>query len=673
MKKLYLYQSFLFILLILFGTACNRKDKDIIDLEVESDFLQYEVEDIQAYTVDEEGSLYLVGTKSADCNHENSDEVAPGHLHYTLYLHKYDLNGNLVFTHDFEDIGRIDCLAVNGTKIYLSIPGHNDQGVAVSGLYIYHMDTGIMEHLYDFSSFEYAKQIIYLDNRVYILGNNSYEMVRDSEDYTGVFRSRGERLVYYSLEDNLGYDLGINIPISMTSCEDGTLLIHSYLENEGYCLLKYDPKKDLLKLVSNFDSGLFHYFAACDQGKKLIYISNINFDRGLVLSDFQATNEEAEIFSDATLANFGIYYVKGQVYCMNNARVIVRFTLDKYLKENRIIKYISPKGLEGEPFGCGYRMERLELEDDEFALKILSQDKDYDICFMNTSSYFSYNIRKNGVFYPLNEVEGIQEYLNACFPYVKEAAINEIGDIWMLPVGVDIPGLIINKEVVAKTNIGLKNNMTYEEFYQMQDQMTQDLYQKANFGPYVLYRSFFAQYFNQKRDIDYNFLRDKLILFRKYDSLLPDGKYFYPDDEYIYNYCDSSFWYEVTLNLTKQESNLDVYTVPKLNASDKNIGTCSFLAVNPNSKNLKDTLTYIADLISYIMAQKKAPFHFKEPIPEEGTLRRSIYELYKNGEISFYMDKDVYIDGFFEVVENGADIEAYIKETERKLDKYFNE
>lgn len=114
--------------------------------------------------------------------------------------------------------------------------------------------------------------------------------------------------------------------------------------------------------------------------------------------------------------------------------------------------------------------------------------------------------------------------------------------------------------------------------------------------------------------------------------------------------------------------------MPKLDVADKNIGTCSFLAVNANSDNIKTVLAYLEDLIAYIMNQETVPFFFKEPVPDKDTLRGSIYELYENGEIIFYIDPDTY-SGLTEVIETGSDqaIEKYIQETERKLRIYFNE
>lgn len=113
--------------------------------------------------------------------------------------------------------------------------------------------------------------------------------------------------------------------------------------------------------------------------------------------------------------------------------------------------------------------------------------------------------------------------------------------------------------------------------------------------------------------------------------------------------------------------------MPKSNESDKNMGVCTFIAVNPNSKNRDEALNYIKDWIRYRMNQVNSPLYFQSPIIEEDSLRGSLYELYKNGEITFYIDRDIYSDGFFDVVENNGDIDSYIEDTKRKLYTYFNE
>ena len=45
------------------------------------------------------------------------------------------------------------------------------------------------------------------------------------------------------------------------------------------------------------------------------------------------------------------------------------------------------------------------------------------------------------------------------------------------------------------------------------------------------------------------------------------------------------------------------------NVVEKNYGNCIFLCVNPNSENLKNTLSYISNLCLYMMQQKDNPLN----------------------------------------------------------------
>lgn len=102
------------------------------------------------------------------------------------------------------------------------------------------------------------------------------------------------------------------------------------------------------------------------------------------------------------------------------------------------------------------------------------------------------------------------------------------------------------------------------------------------------------------------------------------------------------------------------------------MGTCVFLVVNPESNNLEATLSYLEDLIDYQMNLEQRPLYFQTPDESGDSYEGSLYELYKNGEITFYPDANL-TDGFDEVIEGKMDLEAFIKEADRKLDMYFHE
>lgn len=660
MRK-YRYLLLILLIFLLLNSACSRKtDKEDNNTD---DIMKYEVKNFTSYTVDNTGALYIGGFEFKD---ENTSE---DELESTTYIQKYAPDGSLVFTHTLEkSIPSIDALTVNGDIIYFAVPGITSKGIGVL-MHSYNMKTDELECICEFDYFESIKQLIYLDERIYLIGYKPYSL-NNTNASEGSYQSMGEKLVYYSLKDKLVYEIGVKYPISMAANGD-SLMINAYMENDGYCLLNYNTKKDSLKLAASYDSDKINNFAVCDGGKKIIYAYDLN-SRGLVISDLAALDKEAELYPDVFSFN-NVYHVNGQVYCVTWTRDIVRIALDSKKMNYSVIRYISSNNIDA-PFGCGYTMERKELTQDKLAVKVLSQDKDYDLCYIDSSSYISHNIRKNGIFLPLNKLKRINEYLDACFPYVKEVAINENGDIWMLPVSVNIPGFLVNEEYLAKEAVPLENNITYEEFLAIYEKLDNDLLSKTSFNTYLLHNNFIAQTINKNMNLDERF-GDILKKFQKYNNMIP--KTIIPLDlnkDFLFDSFSNLNYFSESLKMIKNPDSLRVYSMPKLDPTDKNTGTCSFLIVNANSDNKKTVLAYLEDLIAYIMNQETTPFFFKEPVPEKDTLRGSIYDLYENGEISFYIDSDTY-SGLTEVIESGSDqaIEEYIQETERKLRIYFNE
>ena len=201
------------------------------------------------------------------------------------------------------------------------------------------------------------------------------------------------------------------------------------------------------------------YVAYCSEQQAVIYMS---LGRGLVLSYFTDLDVECELYPDFGFQDNNICYVNGNVAVRTSAEnTVIQFPLAQVKCENRTIRYIRPEMWGIDPFGCGYEIQHTELTQDKFALKVMALDKDFDLCYVNSYGSFGYSMKEYGVFYPLNDIPRIQEYLDACFPYVKEAATDVDGNIWMLPIAVDIPGVVVKKD--ATDEVLFKENMTYEE------------------------------------------------------------------------------------------------------------------------------------------------------------------------------------------------------------------
>ena len=138
----------------------------------------------------------------------------------------------------------------------------------------------------------------------------------------------------------------------------------------------------------------------------------------------------------------------------------------------------------------------------------------------------------------------------------------------------------------------------------------------------------------------------------------------------MYEYIGTAEFYHAVF--VEEIENRIVYSVPKLNAEDKNYGTCLFLAVNPESDRLEATLQYLADWIAYTMKQPEKPLFFANREVGEDAYEASLYELYQNGEIVFSIDTEIY-EGYDEVLSDVSKLEEYIAETERKLRIYMGE
>ena len=239
-------------------------------------------------------------------------------------------------------------------------------------------------------------------------------------------------------------------------------------------------------------------------------------DRGLVLSSLSDLEVESELYPNGFFWDNNLCYVNGIVACGTMDGRILQFPLENVKHENKTLRYITAKTEFSEPFGCGYEMKRSVLDTDKFALKVMALDKDFDVCFVDSGDSFRDNVRENGVFYQLNEIEGIQEYLDACFPYVREAATDSDGNIWMLPVAVDIRGLLVSRE--ATEEVLIEHNMTYGEYCTAYEALSENE-KKVVEQPASFAEKFIVQYILERGTIDTQEFRNVLQGMAKSNSV----------------------------------------------------------------------------------------------------------------------------------------------------------
>lgn len=653
------------VVILFVWSGCSKKDREASVVLLPDDVVTYDEQGINTYTVDRDGTLYTAAFDIIP--NETYGEVEA----YTT-LTQFNMDNSVAASKQFSEYGNFLQIAADQGKVYFTVHKY-DVGDVFCSLHCYDMQTDTDELLYDFKGFAEVKNMIVSGDRIYVL------LQKLPDDHTGSvaqerneYESKGEQIICYSLTDQKAYELGISNPINMTLGDAGNLIVNSYIESKGYCLLRYNQEKDTASVIASDTKGKFDSFAVCNQETSVIYSYSVN-TRGLVLSDMTAIEEEAELYLDVSGMESSIYYANGFIYCISKSGKPIRFPLDKVQKTNQCIRYISPGYQLSAPYGCGYHMERKELAEDMFYLKVLAMDPDYDLCLIDSGNSNSYNIKKNGVFYPLNDVPVVKEYLEECFAYVKDAATDEDGNVWMLPIAVDIPTYLVNETCIKSKLPSFHNDMTYEEFFAAMKEMDAGKEELAFYNSMTLYLSFFHQISASESGIASQAQKNVLTLFQKNHTLLPEYLSTSLDlnKEFLFSYGKEQAIYETRLSGIKDQEALRFYSLPKIHPEDKNTGTCLFLAVNPNSDRINETLSYIQDWIAYTMNQKKRPFYMKQEFQDSAS--QSLYQIYEQGEIAFQYRDDLYWDQSEEMLNENIDIDAYLKDMNRKVEMYLKE
>ncbi len=404
------------------------------------------------------------------------------------------------------------------------------------------------------------------------------------------------------------------------------------------------------------------------------YVGN---SRGLVLADFDNLELEVDLYMDsfiAVVSDSKVWYENGRVYLEDSSsRKLVGFPLDDVQKKNRTVRLIATSELSYvAPYGCGYALERQEEDWDKIALKVLAQDSDYDLC-MGASSYArGLAMRDSDVLCPLNDVPGIDEYFDRCFPYVREAATTESGEIWMLPFSANLYAMLVHEERAAQQGLSLHNNMTFAEFVQL----VQGLSEKEQ-GMFYMYpkeigddvlRKYFGHYTSVQGGEFLEYMEGLRTLYQKENLLKPPGNV---NQEILLCTIESVGRFPMSLSYIGRDG-FSVYSIPKGEELAKNNVTLFYLAVNKKSKYKEEALCYLADLIAYLMKQDELLI-FKDYKTEVGSREEQTHKLFENGEVFFAIDEDVYQKDYVEVLKSNQSLEEYSEEVERRLQLYLKE
>lgn len=690
MKKI----AFTFLLIAGLVTLCSCTRKSDYSSNSEHDGVYiYPFEEYQDFYVADDGSLYYcvfddAGGETSD--YTDSSALKAEEPNFKSKIYRADLSGEVKESYILDEYPIIKLAGDQERAFYvIEISDNEDESLhthdsAVISFNEYVYETGAKKEIYKLTGVDYISQMVVVGDFIYFIGidhkrlNKEYSLA-NSDDY---YYYSGEFAGVIDINNKSMLELDIEFPVAISKTSDGRLLLYAYDQEKGYYFIEYD-KQDTVsdKLYHNLRK--LAAFAVYNDNEDIIY-SDINTSpyclSAAALKEGKGTIEMMPYVYANKIECRGDYIYYANI--MNSNR-IERIKYKDYIQSVSTIKMLSSTFYTYTPFGCGYKIEKEYPSMESFALSVLSYDDSYDFYLIDSRQDISENIKNKGAFYPLNDVSGVKEYLDACFPYVKDAATTAEGDIWMLPIQIDIPCLIYSEENCRKYGIDFS---AQADIYSFLDRLAlleqnKDAENKYEYSNYIITETVLHQYLRENKTFDSQ-------LFRKLAPLLKEHMNYIRVDsnrvsaEIVANMLMSketeSFIFSLVYGQAGMidhalNNNLRVCGLPGIYDSNTNIARSIFICVNPYSKNIKTVLNYISSLCNYLMENNEyILFKDRARYPDNQTYN-DLYNIYSNAEIVFTLPNDVFINDFEKYLADEIDLEKLIAEADRKLDTFLNE
>ncbi len=625
------------------------------DVKEYDSFFTYEIPDVFGnFSVDNDGTVYLY-------NYSYNEIGAVDNV----TIKAYDMDGKCT------EICKTERLPITFDCDNGIIYGADSDG-------IFSLDTKTSEEkeLYPLDGFSSVKRIEICGNNAYIFGIHIDRMTFSGEysDPFGIYSYNGEKLVKINLLTGDFTDSDVEYPIDF-SVYNGEAVVYA-ADEDGYYFADFENKNKTrhnIELLNDFD--LF-------EPDRYVFTSGSGINIGMLCAGtVRGEDGTSQVVEDCyatdkidCVGDYTYFEISGT---LSESPKLCRIKNTDYIKKNNKINLIASDYCFDAPFGCGYTINYEKISAESFALSVLSQDSDYDMCIVNSFESFSGGIRDKGSFYPLNDVPEVNEYLGKCFPYVKEAATDENGDIWMLPVRLDVPMIVYNESVCVDSGFDFSRKMTVEEFTDICEKAYETRYKSGySVHPYVFTQNLFIQYMTGRTSFDTPEFRSftefakKKINLSSYSSYPPYMPAVGTAWGYIYEEGrDSCCLFQFLNDCTQADwfmtfDSMKFATIPSINENDKPTATCCFVTVNPATENLESTLDYVASLAEYLSEQSDS-YMLIENNP--------LANLYSDAQIGFNASHEIYYDSYLEYQSGKITLDEFVAEADRKLSAYLNE
>lgn len=671
MKSIYIFIIMMMSIMLL-CCGCVRGDKTEIGGYIK-EYVYEQTGDVQRMAASGD-ILYTVGTD------ENNASV----------FSAYDMNGKQTSKAVFPDFQPNDIKAVcaDGSSVYAAIRSGGKHLLCLIDI-----QANTATELAELDNLDSIEKISVCGGRLYWLGERRgdakpIEPFTDEEGVPVYFEDKGNKMGCVDLESGENVFSDIESPVSFSVLGD-SVTVYAYDSEGGYYFADYakpSAKKYTNKLgtLTNFEfygeGGEFAFIGANDFSG-VLPVSKADRESGVI----RAAKKVYPYFaSNLCASDAGYVWLITADSAISAEKRIKRYDMSGVTISGNPVRLISSQYFPEQPFAAGSEIQMNQLSGEGFALTVLSLDKSYDAAMISSDQGVANDIKEKGCFYPLNDVPGVSEYLDKCFPYIKDAVTDSEGDIRLLPIAVEIPLIAYNEKNCTENGIALSSEL--EPFIQSVKQAA-DVSEYYDCPRYWLIQTQLNGYLSENRSFDTEEFRHIAVLlkeqctekifkgnFELYSALMTVQTGM--DDSYFTRIYEETLFTQLLYRFQQttllNDENLRAAPMP-LSGNGKSVAVCTFLCVNPYSDRLSETLGFIENIVNTMSSERNSCMLADQSTYESTAFARDIYSIYQNGEICFQISREIYGGDFDQYCADEITLDEFITEADRKLSAYLNE
>lgn len=564
-----------------------------------------------------------------------------------------------------------------------------------------------------------AAGICKLENQIFFVTRNEKEESEKKSDITAQYLDCGEQLVCFDVETG-------NTEIISLEC------------------LKMIAKKSEKELwIYGFDVDIRKfYFATFDVHSKQLgekrytdqhfnpFLQDFAYDEEmdkLLMLDFMNTQTILAYDPTELNANIGLYKVENgasdaQICCVNgysyflaNGCVHRIRNNDYWRKTQQIVVYCGTYEY-NLPEDSGYLLRYEYVDEEQMAMAVMAGNCDYDLLLLETESPIAENIRKIGAYEPLNSLKDVENYFDSSFDYIREAATDSNGAVWMLPCDISMDVLVFQSQLCNEYDLFDGGPITNQSLREAERKLKglelegKNIYYQYNYARDGLSRQiplyvedyayqngrvcFDSVLFQQLCENIKEEMNDDTQLY--HNSTLADAvkglAYDATEEEeanHFRNYFSNVAFVcadrhtlarEYRGRVDSQPKSIlsydffDVQQMPVLEIGSEQapIATAYMLVVNPKSSHLEEVKAYVAYLAERL-CEKESIYLTKNLKGEYRDNERKVHDIYAKGRIVFEYPRDVFWEDFVAYLNGRITYQHMTSEIERKLNVYLKE